>query len=408
MRRQCLVVALLLGVSAGCEPPGSMQARRSSLKPDYAKATYDQALAYDVGRCTSGPPVACFQPSFVIVHVAEGYYTGTISWFKNAQSGVSSHYVVSSTTGAVTQMVEEKDTAYHVGAAIGSTSVGIEHEGFVASPAKWFTDVMYKGSADLVKDIADRWGFPADRCHVLGHDEVPDPKSPCTFGGAEHHTDPGTGWDWTKYMGYMGASGTKCAWDCKSTTGSIVGFVRSGSLLPTAPAVVGATVTSGSKTTTTDSKGFYRFDGLSLGYYYTIKVTAAGFQSATQYQAVVIPLDNYSSFALTPGGPSPDAGVKQDSGPQKKDTGSQPPADSGVPTTDGTPPKADKRIPGTDGVVPDDLAPEPDAEQPSGGGGGGCAIVSARSRAPLGALLLIALPLVLVARRLAVRGRLLR
>lgn len=129
--------------------------------------------------------------SAVIIHVTQGAYAGTISWFQNPDAQVSSHYVIRSSDGEITQMVDEQDTAWH--ARDGNPySVGIEHEGYVDDPA-WFTDAMYRSSAALAAHVADRYGFPKDREHIVGHSEVP----------GNDHTDPGANWDWDLYMSYV-------------------------------------------------------------------------------------------------------------------------------------------------------------------------------------------------------------
>ena len=53
----------------------------------------------------------------VVIHVTQGSYAGTVSWFQNPSAGVSAHYVVKSSNGEVTQMVREGDTAYHARSA---------------------------------------------------------------------------------------------------------------------------------------------------------------------------------------------------------------------------------------------------------------------------------------------------
>lgn len=129
----------------------------------------------------------------IVIHVAQGSYAGTISWFQDPAAKSSAHYVVRSADGDVTQMVREKDRAWHAGnSTYNRASVGIEHEGFVDN-ATWFTETMYRSSAALTRNIADRYGIPKDRAHIIGHVEVP---------GADH-TDPGRFWDWAKYMSYI-------------------------------------------------------------------------------------------------------------------------------------------------------------------------------------------------------------
>ncbi|MFI6705242.1 N-acetylmuramoyl-L-alanine amidase [Nonomuraea sp. NPDC050478] len=127
----------------------------------------------------------------IVVHVMQGTYAGSISWFQNPAAKSSSHYLVRSSDGQITQMVREKDRAFHA-KDWNRRSVGIEHEGFVDN-ASWFTDQMYRASAALTRNIADRYGIPKDRTHIVGHVEVP----------GNDHTDPGPHWDWAKYMSYV-------------------------------------------------------------------------------------------------------------------------------------------------------------------------------------------------------------
>ena len=134
----------------------------------------------------------------VIVHDMEGYYAGAISWFKNPASNVSAHYCIRSSDGDITQMVREQDTGYHAGNwTYNKESIGIEHEGFKSDPGRWYTDVMYRRSAQLTAAITKRYGIAVDRKNIIGHSEVPPPNT---------HTDPGTGWDWNKYIGYIKAA----------------------------------------------------------------------------------------------------------------------------------------------------------------------------------------------------------
>ncbi|MDN4592925.1 N-acetylmuramoyl-L-alanine amidase [Polycladomyces subterraneus] len=128
--------------------------------------------------------------NYVIIHTTEGSYAGTISWFQNPSANVSAHYVIRSSDGAITQMVQNQDIAWHAGNwDYNVHSIGIEHEGYVNDPS-WYTDTMYRASANLTRWICDMYGIPKDREHIIGHSEVP---------GATH-TDPGPGWDWNYYM----------------------------------------------------------------------------------------------------------------------------------------------------------------------------------------------------------------
>lgn len=132
---------------------------------------------------------------YVVIHVMQGTYEGTKAWFQNSKAQVTTHYIMRAKDGHVTQMVREKNIAWHAGNwDVNTESIGIEHEGWIAEK-KWFTDTVYKSSANLVRNICERYDIPIDREHIIGHVEVP---------GADH-TDPGKYWDWDKYMKYLRA-----------------------------------------------------------------------------------------------------------------------------------------------------------------------------------------------------------
>ncbi|MGH3454375.1 MAG: N-acetylmuramoyl-L-alanine amidase, partial [Nocardioidaceae bacterium] len=124
----------------------------------------------------------------VVIHTTQGSYSGAISWFQNPEAQVSAHYVIRSSDGEMTQMVDDADTAWHARDG-NSYSIGIEHEGFVDDPS-WYTDAMYNASAQVTAYACSTYGFTCDRSHVVGHSEVP----------GNDHTDPGPYWDWDYYM----------------------------------------------------------------------------------------------------------------------------------------------------------------------------------------------------------------
>lgn len=152
--------------------------------------------------------------SAVVIHYTEGSYAGCISWFQNCESEVSAHYVIRSYDGQVTQMVRERDKAWHARTANGYT-IGVEHEAF-GDIVSYFTVAMYGSSADLMRDICRRYetinghrtfyrdtldsGLALntglhdlggeDACiKIRGHQHYPD----------QSHTDPGPYWDWNYY-----------------------------------------------------------------------------------------------------------------------------------------------------------------------------------------------------------------
>jgi N-acetyl-anhydromuramyl-L-alanine amidase AmpD len=180
---------------------------------DYGPARWVAASSsnYTAGR--GGNPI-----NYVVIHTMEGSYSGSISWFQNPSAGASAHYMVRSSDGQITQMVDDQDTAWHAGNwYYNQHSIGIEHEGYVADPARWYTEAMYVASAQLTRHLVDRYGIPIDRSHIIGHYQIPVSGSgaPCSTtatncGGAGNHTDPGNGgtaWNWTHYMDLVRSGG---------------------------------------------------------------------------------------------------------------------------------------------------------------------------------------------------------
>lgn len=171
---------------------------------DYPGATWNPA---DSTNFTVSNRPTTYPFHYVIIHVTEGSYNGAINWFQNPTSNVSAHYVVRSSDGFVTQMVRGKDIAWHAGnGAVNNRSIGIEHEAITtgSNPTSWFTDAMYRSSADLVRWLTTTYGIP--RYHdpnvtpstdlstitpgILGHKQV-------RIGGT---ACPSVYWDWDLYM----------------------------------------------------------------------------------------------------------------------------------------------------------------------------------------------------------------
>ncbi|OQP57922.1 hypothetical protein A3860_39755, partial [Niastella vici] len=188
-----------LPVSNSTTPTNSNARVEAVQSTDYPPALWDQASTsnFTVGR-------GGYTPTNVVIHTCEGSYSGTISWFNNASAQVSAHYVVRSSDGQITQMVLEKDKAWHV-LDHNYYTIGIEHEGYVASGNTWYTNAMYTSSAALVRDICTSWSIDGTTCF----------RGPATSGtnflpvtvrikGHQHysgntHTDPGIYWNWSKY-----------------------------------------------------------------------------------------------------------------------------------------------------------------------------------------------------------------
>ncbi len=146
----------------------------------------------------------------IIVHIMQGTFSGSESWFMNRSSSVSSHYLIS-TEGEILQMVKLSDKAWHAGTH-NSRSVGIEHEGFSGSDVHSdtvITEAEYQASAMVSRWLTERYNIPrvhidayispyhvnatiSNRTGILGHNDA---------SGKPHC--PGANWDWNRYLGLI-------------------------------------------------------------------------------------------------------------------------------------------------------------------------------------------------------------
>jgi N-acetyl-anhydromuramyl-L-alanine amidase AmpD/peptidoglycan hydrolase-like protein with peptidoglycan-binding domain len=121
------------------------------------------------------------KPEAIVIHIIGGSMESAKAQFADPATQVSAHYAVGR-DGSVLQFVEEEDTAFHAGIVVSATwkgikgglnpnlyTIGIEHEG---QPTDVWTDAQYETSAELVVDIAARWGIPLDRDHIVLHQEI--------------------------------------------------------------------------------------------------------------------------------------------------------------------------------------------------------------------------------------------
>ncbi|MFC3584149.1 N-acetylmuramoyl-L-alanine amidase [Streptantibioticus rubrisoli] len=140
---------------------------------------------------------------YIVIHDTETTYQQAIDAFQNPANGAAANYVMRAFDGAVTQMVPTKDLAFHAGNYwFNMHSVGIEHEGFAAHGATWYTPEQYQATADLVRYLAAKYDIPLDRQHIIGHDNVPGPVDGHVAG---MHWDPGPYWDWAYFMRLVGS-----------------------------------------------------------------------------------------------------------------------------------------------------------------------------------------------------------
>ncbi len=170
-------------------PPGWDDYAAPEPAPFYVAPEYPLAVEFIPAHPNNFTPDGIVSFDYVVVHTMQGSYGGTISWFQNPNAVVSTQYVMRSSDGEVTQMVLDKDRAYHVGSS-NRYALGIEHEGYVEEPLKYYTWNTYSSSALLTRWLAIQHAIPVDRTHIVGHSELPE----------QTHTDPGNGWNWELYM----------------------------------------------------------------------------------------------------------------------------------------------------------------------------------------------------------------
>ncbi|MGW9120423.1 N-acetylmuramoyl-L-alanine amidase [Streptomyces sp. NPDC055663] len=177
-----------------------------SLSCDWVPAAYQQtgdpADKETYGNYDTADRPHTNKVRFIVLHDTEEDFDTTLKIFQNPLKQTSAHYVVRSGDGHVTQMVKGKDVAWQAGNwYVNSHSIGIEQEGVAVEGAKWYTPEMYRSTAKLVRYLAAKYDIPLDRQHIIGHDGVP----PTSASGTKNmHWDPGTYWDWNRFMKLLG------------------------------------------------------------------------------------------------------------------------------------------------------------------------------------------------------------
>lgn len=185
---QLAKLKLKVTASSGAECPATMDCQFVAADPSNGQV--------------SDRPANGIKITEIVLHTTETSYDNTITTFQTP-GGSSAQYVMRASDGAVTQMVPNKDIAFGDGNYWSNLhSVQIEHEGYSAQGAEWYTDAAYQQTADLVKYLARRYGIPLDRQHIVGHDNVPAPSDGSI---AAQHWDPGYAWDWSRFMRMLGA-----------------------------------------------------------------------------------------------------------------------------------------------------------------------------------------------------------
>ncbi|MBT2440452.1 N-acetylmuramoyl-L-alanine amidase [Streptomyces sp. ISL-36] len=225
----------------------------TGLQCDFRPAAYSQN---DGNYNIASRPANGFDIRQIIIHDTEGGYEGSLAVFQNPASYASAHYLIRASDGLVTQMVETKNEAWHAGNKTANMhSIGIEHEGYAIKAGSWYTEPQYESSAAVVKFLANKYGIPLDRQHIIAHDEIPGVLDAKVRG---MHWDPGPFWDWNHYMSLMGAP---------TGAGGAGGPLKAGQLVRVVPPFTTAnqpTLTYGGNAVATQPANF--------GYLYTTPV----------------------------------------------------------------------------------------------------------------------------------------
>jgi N-acetyl-anhydromuramyl-L-alanine amidase AmpD len=138
----------------------------------------------------------------IVIHNTEASYDTTLKLVTDP-TYLSWQYSLRSSDGHIAQHLAAQDVGWHAGNwYVNSHSIGLEHEGFAATGAQWYSEAMYRSSARLVKYLAREYDIPLDMQHIFGHDQIPGVTASNVAG---MHWDPGPYWNWERYFQLLGA-----------------------------------------------------------------------------------------------------------------------------------------------------------------------------------------------------------
>ena len=193
-------------VTPVCDPPDS------SVANCFRQAHAARWCAPGDAGATCAALVAPRSITRVVIHtVANPSMTAIVNRTATvAGGGTCAHYYVFR-NGCIVQMCREANVAFHAGAPpLNRNSIGIEHADICNDPASYTTE-LYERSAELVRDISARHGFPLrvfgthtphiNDATVIAHSDI--------LPG--HHGDPGPYWDWEYYTQLL-------EWDGRTTS----------------------------------------------------------------------------------------------------------------------------------------------------------------------------------------------
>ena len=97
---------------------------------------------------------------YIVIHDTEASWQTSLDLVDDP-TYLAWHYTIRSSDGQVAQHVNPKNVGFQAGNwYINMHSIGIEHEGFAATGASWYTESMYRSSATLVKYLSEEYGVP--------------------------------------------------------------------------------------------------------------------------------------------------------------------------------------------------------------------------------------------------------
>jgi N-acetyl-anhydromuramyl-L-alanine amidase AmpD len=138
----------------------------------------------------------------IVIHTTEGSYQSAVNRFLTPSEQVSAHYIVD-TNGAITQMVDTANRAWHA-TYYNSRSIGIENVGFAGQASTWNAQnipaleklvayLAYTYNVPVVHPGGNAYDYPNDQLNVAGivaHGQVQ----------PWNRTDPGPYFPWTTFI----------------------------------------------------------------------------------------------------------------------------------------------------------------------------------------------------------------
>ncbi len=108
----------------------------------------------------------------IVLHSMDGFFQSTIEYFKNPQTTVSSHYLISK-GGEIVQMLKDSWTGYHAGGyEINKRSIGIELEDEGKRDTWIYPRKEIESLQWLVNSLCRKYNIPKDIDHILLHKNI--------------------------------------------------------------------------------------------------------------------------------------------------------------------------------------------------------------------------------------------